>query len=728
MRRNSKPTLQTNKQIQLAQQHHQAGHLQDAEQIYRQILNADPNNADAYYFLGVIALQVGKFDIAIQFIKKAIQIIPNIPVCYSNLGIALKGLGRVDEAIANYNKAISINPDFTDAHNNLGIVLKSLGRLNETIASYKNAISINPNFSEAHCNLGNALRELGQLDEAVASYGKAISINPDFAQAHNNLSDALRCLGRLDEAISSCQKAISINPDFAEAHCNLGNAFNELGRLEEAVASYKKAISINPDYADAHSNLSGNLRDLGRLDEAISSCQKAISINPDFAEAHCNLGNAFNELGRLEEAVASYKKAISINPDYADAHSNLSGTLRDLGRLDEAISSCQKAISINPDFAEARCNLGNAFNELGRLEEAVASYKKAITINPDYVDALLFLSKTTKHHEHDDTTRTMEDFYFRASISSKQKIHFAFGLGKIYEDLNDYSKSFDFILEGNRLKRASYQYKIEEDIELFDKIKEVFSPVFFSNHPDVGNPDETPIFILGIPRSGTSLVEQILASHSQVFGAGELKELSSMANNTCSKWTGKKYPECLSDISKKEYFALGSNYLENIKKHSDIKRFITDKMPYNFQLIGLINLILPKAKVIHCERDPMDNCYSIYKNDFAGKHKYAYDLNELGQYYNLYLDLMDHWRKIIPEFIYDIRYEELVYDQEDQTRKLLNFCKLPWEESCLSFYKTKRRVATASSLQVRQPIYSDSVQLWKKYEKQLEPLRKALYG
>ncbi len=558
MRRNSKPTLQTNKQIQLAQQHHQARHLQDAEQIYRQILNADPNNADAYYFLGVIALQVGKFDIAIQFIKKAIQIIPNIPVCYSNLGIALKGLGRVDEAIANYKKAISINPDFADAHNNLGIALKSLGRLSETIASYK--------------------------------------------------------------------------------------------------------------------------------------------------------------------------KAISINPDYADAHSNLSGTLRDLGRLDEAISSCQKAISINPDFAEAHCNLGNAFNELGRLEEAVASYKKAITINPDYVDALLFLSKTTKHHEHDDTTRTMEDFYFRASISSKQKIHFAFGLGKIYEDLNDYSKSFDFILEGNRLKRASYQYKIEEDIELFDKIKEVFSPVFFSNHPDVGNPDETPIFILGIPRSGTSLVEQILASHSQVFGAGELKELSSMANNTCSKWTGKKYPECLSDISKKEYFALGSNYLENIKKHSDIKRFITDKMPYNFQLIGLINLILPKAKVIHCERDPMDNCYSIYKNDFAGKHKYAYDLNELGQYYNLYLDLMDHWRKIIPEFIYDIRYEELVYDQEDQTRKLLNFCKLPWEESCLSFYKTKRRVATASSLQVRQPIYSDSVQLWKKYEKQLEPLRKALYG
>ncbi len=524
MRRNSKPTLQTNKQIQLAQQHHQAGRLQEAEQIYRQILNADPNNADAYYFLGVIALQVGKFDIAIQFIKKAIKIVPNIPVCYSNLGIALKGLGRVHEAIANYKKAISINPDFADAHNNLGIALKSLGRLNETIASYKNAISINPNFSEAHCNLGNALRELGQLEEAVASYGKAISINPD------------------------------------------------------------------------------------------------------------------------------------------------------------------------------------------------------------YVDALLFLSKTTKHHEHDDTTRTMEDFYFRASISSKQKIHFAFGLGKIFEDLNDYSKSFDFILEGNRLKRASYQYKIKEDIELFDKIKEVFSPVFFSNHPDVGNPDETPIFILGMPRSGTSLVEQILASHSQVFGAGELKELSSMANNTCSKWTGKKYPEYLSDISKKEYFALGSNYLENIKKHSDIKRFITDKMPYNFQLIGLIKLILPKAKVIHCVRDPMDNCYSIFKNDFAGKHKYAYDLNELGQYYNLYLDLMDHWRKIIPEFIYDIRYEELVFDQEVQTRKLLNFCNLPWENSCLSFYKTKRRVATASATQVRRPIYSDSIQLWNKYEKQLEPLRNALYG
>ncbi len=720
--------MQTNNQIKLAQQHHQAGQLQQAEQIYRQILAADPNNADAYYFLGVIALQVGKYDVAVRFIKKAIQIIPHIPVSYSNLGIALKGLGRMDEAIASFKKAIDINPEFPDAHNNLGIAFKDLGRLEESIKSYNKAIAINPEFAEAYCNLGNVLRDLGQLDEAIVNYNLAISIKPDFVQAHSNLGDALRKSDRREEAVTSFSKAITINPEFAEAYCNLGNTFNDLDKLEEAVASYNKAISIKSDYAVAYSNLSRTLINLGRLEEAIASCNKAISINQNLAEAHCTLANAFNKLDRLEEAVASYNKAISIKSDYVDAYCNLSGSLRDLGRLEKAIASCNIAISINPNLAEAHCKLGIVFNDLGRMEEAVACYNKAISIDPDYVEALLFLSKMRKHNEYDDTIRKMEAFYSRAGISPEKKIHFAFGLGRVFENLKEYNKSFDLILEGNKLKRTSYKYIINDDVLLFNNLKKVFSSVFFSKFSHAGNPDETPIFILGMPRSGTTLLEQILASHSQVFGAGELKDLSSIANNICSMMNGSKFPGSVSDLSEEALYALGSNYIENVKKHSDVERFITDKMPYNFQLIGLIKVILPKSKIIHCVRDPMDNCYSIFKTDFAGKHKYAYDLNELGQYYNLYLDLMDYWRNIIPEFIYDIRYEELVSDQEVQTRKLLNFCNLPWEKSCLSFYKTQRKVATASATQVRRPMYSDSVQLWKKYEKQLEPLRKALYG
>ncbi len=501
---------------------------------------------------------------------------------------------------------------------------------------------------------------------------------------------------------------------------------HKAGRLQQVEQIYNHILSNDPDNADANHYLGIIAIQGGENDIAIRFINKAIQANPNIPATYSNLGNALKRLGRLDEALVSYRKAISMNPDSAVMYCNLGVLLKDIGQLDEAIEKYKTAISIKPDFAEVHCNLGILFNELGQLNEAISSYKIAISSNPDYAKAHHYLSRAIRHHEYDDTILAMETFYDRDDISSEQRMHLAFGLGKVFEDLNEYSKSFDYILEGNRLKRASYQYRIEEDVELFDKIKEVFSTGFFSKHPDTGNPDETPIFILGMPRSGTSLVEQILASHSQVFGAGELKDLSSLANTIRSKRRGNKFPECVSDLNEEELFALGSKYLDRLRKHSDINRFITDNMPHNFQLIGLIKVILPKARVIHCMRDPMDNCYSIFKKNFAEEHKYAYEMMELGQYYNLYLDLMDHWRKSIPDFIYDIRYEELVFNQEEQTKKLLNYCNLPWEESCLSFHKTKRRVATASVNQVRRPIYSDSIRLWKKYERQLETLQKAL--
>ncbi len=499
---------------------------------------------------------------------------------------------------------------------------------------------------------------------------------------------------------------------------------HKAGRLQQAEQIYHHILSNDPDNADANHYLGIIAIQGGENDIAIRFINKAIQANPNIPATYSNLGNALKRLGRLDEALVSYRKAISMNPDSAVMYCNLGVLLKDIGQLDEAIEKYKTAISINPDFAEAHCNLGILFNELGQLNEAISSYKIAISSNPDYAKAHHYLSRAIRHHEYDDTILAMETFYDRDDISSEQRMHLAFGLGKVFEDLNEYSKSFDFILEGNRLKRASYQYRIEEDVELFGKIKEVFSTGFFSNHPDTGNPDETPIFILGMPRSGTSLVEQILASHSQVFGAGELKYLSSMATGSRSENTKKKFPEYALKLQNDSFYILGSNYIGKLRNHSNIARYITDKMPINFKLIGLIKTILPKAKVIHCKRDFMDNCYSIFKNYFAGEHKYAYEMNELGHYYKLYLDLMDHWQKIIPDFIYEISYEELVSDQEEQTKKLLSFCQLPWEDSCLSFHKTKRRVRTASATQVRRPIYSDSIQGWKKYEAQLKPLQK----
>ncbi len=501
---------------------------------------------------------------------------------------------------------------------------------------------------------------------------------------------------------------------------------HKAGRLQQAEQMYRHILSYDEDNADANHYLGIIACQRGENDIAIQLINKAIQANPNIPATYSNLGNALKRLGRLEEAVENYRKAISLDPNSAIIYCNLGAALKDLSRTDKAIASYKKAISIKPDFAEAHCNFGLTFKEVGLIKEAIASYKNAITSNSNHAKAHHYLSHAIKHHEYDDTIHAMETFYNRSDIDVEQKMHLAFGLGIAFENLNEHKKSFVYISEGNRLKRASYQYTIEEDIKFFDKIKKVFSLSFLSSHSNSGNEDETPLFILGMPRSGTTLVEQILASHSQVFGAGELNHLPNIAISSRSKKTNNKFPEYASKLNNDSFYELGSKYIENLRRHSTTDKFITDKMPNNFVMIGLIKTILPQAKVIHCMRDPMDNCYSIFKNFFAGNQKYAYDMKELGLYYNLYLDLMDHWRKVIPDFIYDIRYEELVSDQENQTRKLLNYCKLPWEESCLSFHKTDRRVGTASAIQVRRPIYTDSIQLWKKFESQLGPLKKAL--
>ena len=367
-------------------------------------------------------------------------------------------------------------------------------------------------------------------------------------------------------------------------------------------------------------------------------------------------------------------------------------------------------------------------SDFGEIDKAFISYRKAIEIDPEHAEVYRSLSKNKKFVDYDDDIRSMESLYASAKLSEQQKMHLAFGLGKAYEDLGEYEKSMEFIMQAAHLKRAAIDYSISEAEDLFSNIKSIFSPGFFSDRKGVGNSDQTPIFILGMLRSGTSLVEQILASHPDVYGAGELSNLSNLIRKLGPTISSREILASIGDLDPAALEGLGKQYIAGIRNHSEDATYITDKMPHNFQYIGLIKAILPNAKIIHCTRDPMDNCLSVFKNYFNTKHYYSYDLTELGQYFNLYLELMEYWRNTLPGFIYDQSYERLVADQENQTRKLLDYCHLPWDDACLEFYKTRRKVRTASNAQVRRPIYKDSVKLWKRYEKQLQPLRLAIYG
>jgi tetratricopeptide (TPR) repeat protein len=465
----------------------------------------------------------------------------------------------------------------------------------------------------------------------------------------------------------------------------------------EAVAAYKRALQLNPELADTHYNLGGLLTELGQLDDAVKCFNEALKINPADKNAYQGLGRVKNEQGNLDEAVSAYRKAIAIDPD-------------------------------NEEFFE---ELGKTFSEHAEIEKAVSAYRRAIEINPRNAVAYRAMAKHKKFTDYDDDMKAMESLYSQKGLPRESSIELAFALGKAYEDLGNYDKSMEYVIKAASLKRSSFDYSVSESKEQFDKIRTIFSRDFFSRHTGTGSPEQTPIFILGMPRSGTSLVEQILASHADVFGAGEINDLRMVFESITGpddKEPLRKFPDVLTGLDDQALTNLGNQYLARIRKYSSDAKFITNKMPHNFLHIGFIRLILPNARIIHCTRDPMDSCLSIYKTHLVKGHRYSYDLSELGQYYRMYLELMDYWQDTLPGFIYDQNYEELVKSPKEQVQNLLRHCALPWDDDCLNFHQTRRRIGTASSAQVNRPIYHSSVNLWERYEKHLQPLKTAIYG
>jgi predicted O-linked N-acetylglucosamine transferase (SPINDLY family) len=369
--------------LDLAFQYHQRGHLQQAEQLYRQILQTDPHHVAALHLLGVIAYQVGRHDQAVDYISRALRLQPDYAEAHSNLGNALKAQGRLSEAVTSFQQALRLKPDYADAHSNLGNTLREQGRLAEAEASFRQALRLNPTFAVAHNNLGVVLKEQGKLDEAVAGYQEALRLKPDYAGAHHNLGVVLAAQGKLAEAVASFRQALRLMPDYAEAHHNLGNAMRDEGKLAEAVASYQQALRLKPDYAAAHHNLGVVLAAQGKLAEAVVSFQQALRLQPDHAAAYNNLGAAFKQQGRLAEAEASFQVALRLQPDYAEAHSNLGSALVAQGKVTEALACYEKALRLKPGNAEA---LGNRLLALqyhdgvtpSELAEAHADFERRL--------------------------------------------------------------------------------------------------------------------------------------------------------------------------------------------------------------------------------------------------------------------------------------------------------------------------------------------------------------
>ncbi len=505
----------------------------------------------------------------------------------------------------------------------------------------------------------------------------------------------------------------------------MGNALRDAGRLDEALASYRSALKIDPELVEAHSNLGNALIDLGHLDDAVAVLRLALQIKPDFAKAHFNLGNALRDLGQLEGAVASYRMTLKINPDLIEAHINLGNALRGMTQLDGALTCYRHALKIKPDYADAYINIGVALKEQGLLDEASQSFESAIAINPDSIDAHFNLSLLKTYRNGDPHLAMLERPLDKLErVPQETRVRYWFALGKIKEDMGRYDDSFAAYREGNRLQHASLTRDDLAEAALLNDITSIFSREFFAAHHPFLPSNKTPIFIVGMPRSGTSLLEQILSSCTGVHGAGELTDMRDVVTVAMPEALAENFPGAVYRLSTAEFHRMGEEYIQRIWRRAPDATHIVDKMPANFFYFGMIHLMLPNAKIIHASRDPMDSCFSCYSHLFEGKNQsFTYDLETLGRYYVRYAKLMAHWRAVLPpDTMLEVRYEDMVADTEGQARRLLAYLGLPWDDRCLAFHQNKRVVSTASAAQVRRPIYKTSVARWRRFADQLAPL------
>jgi tetratricopeptide (TPR) repeat protein len=531
---------------------------------------------------------------------------------------------------------------------------------------------------------GLAHHTAGQLDDAMALYRQLLALVPWHADARNNLGAALLAKGRIPEAIQQYEVVLGLHPRHFNAMGNLAAALAAQGRLDEAVARYQSAIAIDPAQAGAHYNLAGVLTALGRTGEAARSYRMALALKSEYAEAHNNLANLLATEGDHESAATHYRRALEINPRHAAAHNNLGSIARDLGRFDEAVAHFDRAIAIQPKLAEAH-------------------YHRAEI-------------RTFRRGDADLTE--LEALAERADWRPRQAPFVHFALAKALEDVGDYERSFEHMRRGNDLKRSQTRYDEAAAMRQILRVAETFDRDLLERLRGEGDPSEAPIFVVGMPRSGSSLIEQILASHPRIHGAGEREDLERVA--------GAGFPEDVRALGGDDLRRMGAAYLNRLVMPGGALR-IVDKLPHNFLRIGLIRLILPNARIIHTMRDPMDTCLSCYSKLFAAGQHFSYDLAELGRYYQAYAALMDHWRVALPAGpMLDVAYEDVVDDIEGQARRLIEFCGLEWDDRCLSFHTNKRVVKTASSVQVRKPLFRSSVQRWRRFEAGLEPLRAAL--
>jgi len=662
--------------LSVAIQWHQAGELQKAEAGYRQILEINANNDEALHLYGVLLHQTGRSVMAEEMIQSAIRLNTSDDTYYFNLAEIQRVIDQPKEAIINYGIAIELENGEADYYFGLGCAFSDIRDWQQAAENCKKALIFSPDDPQTHNNLGNALAEMGIFELAIEHFNIAISLQPDDAGSYYNLALVLETESSEAAALAAYQKALSLNPDMPQALVNLGRIQRQSNNLTEAEKNYQQALALEPELNNALQGLAAVYRDIGDYALAMKYYQQLLDINADDVNALTLMGDCLAKLDRYDMATGLIEKALIIEPDNASSHFGMGTCLQAMGRFEEAAESHRKALQLQPDLTSAAYNL-------------------ALISSQSISDSdLELLSQRTNDGSLDESARI--------------NLHFA--LAKAYQDRGLYDDAFAQLHTGNGIKSASQPFIPEIYEDTVERIIGTLDKSFFDSHIGYGLETEVPIFIVGMPRSGSTLVEQIISSHPQAYGAGELNDIRLLAKRIPGiLHTGQTDPEYLVDMPVNIVERLAGEHLQKLNELSNGLPRVCDKMLGNFLKLGLIYLMFPRARIIHCQRNPLDTGLSCYFQNFARGLRFSYNLEHMGIAYRGYMKIMDHWRKVLPMRMLDVQYERMISNQEATSRDLIEFCGLDWNENCLDFHHQQRSVKTASFWQVRQPIYHSSV-------------------
>ena len=714
--------------LQLARTNKVSDALARCRELHRQV----PDDAELLEALVLLSGQTGAFAAGESYARELVRLYPSTARSHALLARMLQAQNRVEEAVTCLQATLGRKPDDASSWLVLAGLQWQLGQKTAG-QSYAKAIELAPGNPVAWHDRGAWLQAQGELDEAIASYHEAVRLAPGAARMHASLGAGFFARRELDKAAACYQEALRLAPEDRLARYELANVRYDLGDYARAAPLYQQVLQQEPEHEGALLALGLSLQALSRLDEAITCYQQLAELAPGDADNQARIGLLCLETGRSAKALEAFTQASRLVPENAVHRLHIGIALEHLGRFDEAVAHLRAMLEDGySDEVDVAGVLASLYERLGERDKAweLATCFLATPVMQNgrvRVNSLGTALRLCHHHQACDAVieqvgRLLEN----GQMSDEERRNLSFALGMRHDKLGNYDAAFAAFAHGNRLKNVAYSEAA--DIGYIDTLERCFREIDFDRLVRNGScHSDLPVFIIGMPRSGTSLVEQILSCHPAVHAAGELEEFQYQINRLRTASSGtKKYPDGIAALTAADLDQLASGYLESIRARAPDAARVTDKMPHNFTYLGLIRLGFPRVAIIHCVRNPLDTCLSCYFQDFSGFHNYAYDLDHLAGHYLQYQRLMQFWKEDLRIDMHEVCYEDLVDDPEPQVRALLQHCGLDWHDACLDFYRSERNVRTASYDQVRQPLYRTSRERWRNYESHIGPLIRRL--